>query len=194
MDDPDIKSLSELVVSHSALIRTASILAGLSGLSTQLPIEPLNEVLSFALLSMAVLLWFELRSTLVPLIALDRRFLARMVTATSQLVRLVWFVMMVDVAAFFFVAIWIFAYPETTGRLILIEAFILTVPFVVSRIVKRSRRLWRRFRPDREDDGDAPHVIFRVGYLMVSMPILVIACFYLPDLVEFIRDGLGLPR
>jgi hypothetical protein len=193
MDDTDIKSLSELVVSHSALIRTASILAGLSGLSTQLPIEPLNEVLSFALLSMAVLLWFELRSKLVPLIALDRRFLAQMLTATSQRVRLVWFVMMVDVAAFFFVAIWIFAYPETTGRLILIEAFILTVPFVVSRIVKRSRRLWRRFRPVSENDGDAPHVIFRVGYLMVSMPILVIACFYLPDLVELFRDWLGLP-
>jgi hypothetical protein len=194
LEGGNVKSLSELVGTHSALIRTASILAGLSGLSTQLPIEPLNELLSFALLSMAVLLWFELRSQLVPLIALDRRFLARMLTATSQLARLFWFIMMVDVAAFFFVAIWIFAYPETTGRLVLIEVFLLTVPFVVSRIVKRAGRVWRRFRPEHGDDEDTRHVVFGAGYLMVSMPILVIACIYLPDLVEFIRDGLGLPR
>jgi len=142
---------------------------------------------------MAVLLWLELRSKIVYLVSLDRQFLALVLTATSQFVRLIWFVMMVDVAAFFFVAIWIFAYPETTGRLLLIEVFILTVPFAISRITKRAMRLWRRIRPRHEEEENTPHVIIGTGYLMVSIPILVIASMHVPDLVEIIRDGLGLP-
>lgn len=192
MAERSINSLSDIVAIHNPVLRSTGVLAALSGLSTRLPITPVNQVLSFTLLSMTILLWLELRSRITPMISHEDRFIALVLSASGQVLRLAWFVILLDVAACLSVVIWLMAYPSVTSRLLLIEVFVMSVPIVVSKLVQRVYRSRTTEQTDPRTVGMPRHWMVGAGYLLITAPLLLIACIYVPNLVTLVRDGLGL--